>query len=298
MSLKKIGKALLFPHIAVLVLSLLLSLALLVVVLVYVDTSDSPIAIASYAVFAYTFTVLCARVPAIIKKFRALRSENKYVKAWFESHSLRVKVSLYSSVLSNAVFAAFQFCLGLYHGSFWFYSLTGYYFSLALIRLFLLVYTRSHAPGENYRKELTLYRMCGWFFLSLNMFLSVMIIFMIRFDRTFTHHEITTIAIAAYTFTSLTLSIIGIVRYRKYNSPVYSASKAVSLCSASVSMITLETTMLTTFGGAEIATTRRILLASSGGAVAVFLILMAIYMIVTSTRKIKSENKGTINGTE
>ena len=67
-------------------------------------------------------------------------------------------------------------------------------------------------------------------------------------NRTFHHHEITTIALAAYTFTSLTFAIINTVKYRKYHSPVYSASKAISLASACVSLLTLESTMLTTFG--------------------------------------------------
>lgn len=122
----------------------------------------------------------------------------------------------------------------------------------------------------------------------MNLALALIIFFMVYWNRTFHHHEITTIALAAYTFTALTLAIINTVRYRKYNSPVYSASKAISLASASVSMLTLETTMLTTFGGVTMSLTgRRILLGISGGVISVFIIAMAIYMIVQGTKKIK-----------
>ena len=111
-------------------------------------------------------------------------------------------------------------------------------------------------------------------------------------NRTFHHHEITTIALAAYTFTSLTLAVINVIRYRKYNSPVYSASKAISLASACVSMLTLESTMLTTFGGDSLPLThRRIFLGASGAAISAFIILMAIYMITKGTKKIRQMNQ-------
>ena len=84
------------------------------------------------------------------------------------------------------------------------------------------------------------------------------------------------------------MAIINMVKYRKYNSPVYSASKAISLAAASVSMLTLESTMLTTFGDGTDALTRKIFLGATGGVISVFIIIMAIYMIVQSTKKLKA----------
>ena len=137
-------------------------------------------------------------------------------------------------------------------------------------------------------EELRKYRACGIVFLVMNLALALMIFFMVYWNRTFHHHEITTIAMAAYTFTSLTLAIINTVKYRKYNSPVYSASKAISLASACVSMLTLESTMLTTFGDGTVDLAgRRLCLGLSGGAISVLIIAMAVYMIVQGTKKIK-----------
>ena len=83
------------------------------------------------------------------------------------------------------------------------------------------------------------------------------------------------------------MAIVNVVKYRKYKSPVYSASKAISLAAACVSMLTLESTMLTTFGdGTMDMTTRRIMLGATGGVISVFIIVMAIYMIVQSNKKI------------
>ena len=136
--------------------------------------------------------------------------------------------------------------------------------------------------------ELKKYRTCGWLFLLMNLSLALMVFFMVYWNRTFNHHEITTIAMAAYTFTAFTMAVINMVKYRKYNSPVYSASKAISLASACVSMLTLESTMLTTFGDETMTlTSRRVLLGFTGGAICIFIIVMAVYMIIQSNKKIK-----------
>ena len=137
-------------------------------------------------------------------------------------------------------------------------------------------------------EELIKYRACGIVFLLMNLTLSLMVFFMVYWNRTFNHHEITTIAMAAYTFTAFTMAIVNIVKYRKYNSPVYSASKGVSLAAACVSMLTLESTMLTTFDdGTMDLLTRRLFLGISGGVISVFIIVMAIYMIIQSNKKLR-----------
>ena len=287
MDWKKIGKKILFPPIWLMILLVPSATVFLVYSMVFLGT-ESAIAIISYVLSAYTLTVWCFKIPYLIDFFKTFKEENKYVKRWREDPRLRVNVSLFASIFINTAFAVFQLCLGIKHNSFWFYSLASYYMCLALMRFFLFQYTKKHKPGERMRAELIKYRNCGWVFLFINLALSVIVLFMIRFDRTFIHHEITTIAIAAYTFTSFTLAIINLVKYRKYNSPAFLSSKAISLAAACVSLITLESTMLTTFGGGEADTVmRRTLLASTGGVISVFLLLMAVYMISVSTKKLK-----------
>ena len=210
------------------------------------------------------------------------------VKKLFGDVHLRVKISLCGSVVWNTIYAVFMLALGIYHSTFWFCSLAGYYFSLAIMRFFLVRYTRRHTPGENMKKELTQYRACGVTFFVMNLTIAIMIFFMVYWNRTFYYHEIITITLATYTFTAFTIAIINVVKYRQYNSPVYSASKAVSLAAACVSMITLESAMLTVFDKGEVSPgERRILLGVSGGIVSAFIIGMAIYMIVKSSRKLR-----------
>ena len=126
----------------------------------------------------------------------------------------------------------------------------------------------------------------------MNLALSLMIFFMVYWNRTFIHHEITAIAMAAYTFTSLTMAIVNVIKYRKYNSPIYSASKVISFAAACVSMLTLTSTMLTSFGdGSMTPFTQKLLLGGVGAAVSITVVFMAVRMIVRGTKQIKQHKE-------
>ncbi len=286
-SLKKILKNILFPHIVLAWLFIPVAIILLVYAMVY-SKETSAVAIVSYILSAYTLTIWCLKIPRIINFFKCLRRENQYAKRWSEDVSLRVNISLYKSLFLNVAYAIFQLCLGIYHASFWYCSMSIYYIFLALMRFFLVRHTRKHKPGEKPKKEFEKYRLCGIMFLLVNMALTVMIFFMVYFNRTFIHHEITTIAMAAYTFTAFIMAIINLVKYHKYNSPIYVATKTISLTAACVSMLTLTATMLTTFGDeTSDGMFRQIMLGTLGGIVSIYIIIMAVYMIVYSSKEIK-----------
>lgn len=287
MDWRRLGKVLLFPHTAVMLILVPISAVLLLYSMVFLGT-ESVAAVVSYVLAAYTLTVWCFKIPYLIRYIKGVKNENKYAQRWLSDTRLRVNVSLYGSLIWNTAYAVFQLVLGFWHHTFWFYSLAGYYTVLAVMRFYLVRYTSKHAPGEKMTEELKKYRICGWVFLLINLTLSVMVFFMVYWNRTFNHHEITTIAMAAYTFTAFTRAVINIVKYRRYNSPVYTASKAISLASACVSMLTLEATMLTTFGGSTDALTRTLFLGITGGVISVFIIVMAVFMIVQSSKKLKA----------
>ena len=296
MDWKKLGKALLFPHIAIMILLVPIATVLLVASMVFVGT-ESPIAYISYVLAAYTLTVWCFKIPRIIKYFKTFKDENKYARRWQDDVRLRVNVSLYGSLAWNALYGLFQLWLGFYHHTFWFYSLGAYYICLGVMRFFLARHTTRYAPGERMRDELTKYRACGIVFLLMNLALALIVFFMVYWNRTFEHHMITAIALAAYTFTSMAVAIINFVKYRKYNSPVFSAAKAISLAAALVSMLTLESTMLTTFSdGTMTAVEQKCMLGATGGAISVLIIATAIYMIIVGTKKLKLLESEVENG--
>ena len=296
MDWKKIGKAFLFPHIAMMILLVPTATVLLVGSMVFVGT-ESVIAYISYVLSAYTLTVWCFKIPYLIKFFKTLKRENRYVRKWQDDARLRVNATLYGSLAWNALYGVLQLWLGAYHGTFWFYSLGAYYICLGVMRFFLARHTTRYAPGERMQAELKKYRACGIVFLVMNLALALITFFMVYWGRTFEHHMITAIAMAAYTFTALTTAIISVIKYRKYNSPVYSASKAISLAAALVSMLTLESTMLTTFSeGTMTAMEQKIMLGATGGVISLLIVATAIYMIAVGTRKLRELKTEVNNG--
>lgn len=295
MDWKKFGIKMLFPPMAVLLLLLPVALGAMGYGMLRLGESH-PITIAGYGLSFYTLTIWCVRVPEIIRFFKSFKEKNPYARQWFENHRLRMNVTLCGNVLWNGAYGGLQLGLGIYHRSAWFYALAAYYACLAVMRFFLVQHTLWHEPGKELKQELHYYRSCGWIFLLLNLALSGMMFYMIQENRVTRHHEITTIAMAAYAFLTLTMAIVNLFRHRKYHSPVISASRAVSLAAACVSMLSLENTMLFTFDSGEMtAEVRRLFLALSGGIISVFIVIMAIYMIVNANKKFRilENNYGT-----
>lgn len=277
-------KALLFPHIGILLL-----LSPPAAVLTAYSLTDSEInpffAAASYALSAYTLLLWCVRAPRLVKAFVSFCNNNAYVKRWRSDERLRVLISLLCSFLWNAMYAVFQFWLGYTAKAPWSYSFAAYYAMLAAMRLILLHHTLVSRPREKMLSELRKYRVCGAMLFVINAALTVMIFVTLRFGVDARYGEMTAIAIAAYTFASLAFAITGAIRHRRYASPVFSASRTISLVSATVSMLTLEAAMLSVFGDASSASLSRILLPISGGAVSAFILATALYMTVKGTKR-------------
>ena len=287
---KKLGLSLLYPHLAVIICLLPISVAFLVYSLIYLGT-ESIVAIISYLLSFYVLLVICFRIPRMIDYFKKLKSQNNYIKRWFSDVHLRMNVSVYGALVFNLAFAIFQLGLGFYHKSFWFYSMFVYYLMLGVIRFYLVKHLSKYKANEKADMEIKKYLICGVLLLVMNLALAVIIFFIVYFNKTFYHHMITTIAMAAFTFSTFIIAIINLVRYKKYKSPVYSAVKIVSFIAGCVSMLTLETTMLTTFGESAGSSFSQLMLSLTGAVVSVLSIVMAIRMIVKGTRWLKEIKK-------
>ena len=122
----------------------------------------------------------------------------------------------------------------------------------------------------------------------MNVALAVIVFFLVYWNKTFYHNMITTIAMAVYTFVTFAFAIVNLIKYKKYNSPVYSTAKIITLIAGAVSMLTLETTMLTTFGTAETPLFSQIILSATGVAVIAFALTMSVVLIVKGNKKLKN----------
>lgn len=249
--------------------------------------TEHPVTIAAYALSFYGLVLVCLRVPDVLRLVQRFRRENPWYLRYQQDVQLRVNLSLYAACAFNGVYAVFQLCLGLRHHSAWFYAMAGYYLLLGLMRLTLVRHTRHHAAGEDTPLEWRKYRFCGVLLLVMNLTLAIFTLYFVFRIRIFRHHEITTIAMAAYTFAALTLAIINCIRYRKYGSPAYSAAKMISLVSATVSMLTLENALLTAYGQDSSELFRQIILGVTGATVILVVQGIALYMIISAGKRLR-----------
>lgn len=292
--IKKILRFIFLPHGIVFFLLIPLSSGLLIYA--FLPGAETKIQYLAYFISACTLIAFCCKLPDFIRLFSRLRNENALILRYRHDTRFRVSSALYASFAFNAMYAFFQMILGIRHKSIWFYSISLYYLLLAVMRFLLLNSLRNRIPGENIIHELKRYRFCGFMLVMMNLSLAVIVFYITWQNRTFRHHEITTIAMAAYTFASFTVSAVNAIKYRKYNSPVYSAAKAISFAAAMVSMLTLETAMLTAFGDPAQESFRRIMTGSTGAAVTVSVLIMAICMIRNANLELKYYRKETQNG--
>lgn len=243
----------------------------------------------SYFTSAYALTAVCLRAPMILEYLNSFKQRNRYVNRYVNDIRWRVSTTLHGSIITNSLYTALQLIAGLFLDSSWHLALAGYYAMLAIMRWVLLRYVSANEPGGNLRAEYLRYRFCGITMLIMNQALIAIVSFIVIFNHGIVHSPIITIAMAAYTFTSISLAIKNLIKFRKYASPVLSATKVLSLTSALVSLLSLETSMLSSFGDNDPAF-RRIITGITGFAVCAIELVMAAAMLISSTRGLKHIN--------
>lgn len=258
--------------------------------------ADTPLAYGSYGLSAYALVLLCFRLPGIIRFWINFRKTNPFAVRYFSDVQYRTTLSLHASTVINLLYAALQLWAGLQQHAFWFYALAVYYAMLALMRFFLLRQTRIHDLGRDRRREYLHYRLIAVLLLVLNLAMGTISAFVVIQNRGFVHHEIVTIAMAAYTFYALIMAIVSIFRYRKYRSPILSASKHISLASALVSMLSLETAMFSSFGD-NYPILRFWITACSGAAIFIIVLALAVYMLLLARQELNKMKGMSQNGT-
>ena len=291
---RNILRKLFFPHPALVVLTASAAAAELLWAFL-AGEEGSPGVYAAYTLSAYGLTLVCVRIPALARGVRRLAGKEYRVNRYMADAGLRARLTLIPSVAANGGYALLQLGMGIHGRSVWYYALSAYYGLLLLMRCALLLEMGRNRLGKNLRGEYRLFLGCGCALAAMNAALAVIVSYMVGQNRGFTHHPITTIAMAAYTFYTLTMAVINMVRCRRYNSPVLSAAKAISLAAALVSMLSLETAMLNAFGGADEAVFRRIMLAASGGVVCLAVLVMGLYMMARAVKELRRMKKGVLD---
>ncbi len=293
---KRVINRLLHPGTAVLVASVIAGTGLLLYTFL-VAGEDNPISYVSYVVSAYALTILCVNVIPSLRRGKDIARRNKYIQRYMDDVPFRLDVSLHASLLINLFYAGLNGFSGIYYRSTWFATLAVYYIFLAVMRFLLVRYGHKNGFQGNMTEQLRRYRLCGIMLIMMNTALAGVVILVVSQNRGFQYAGMLIYVMAMYAFYSTITAVVNLVKYRRYNSPVMSAAKAVSFASALVSMLSLETAMLSQFGTGDKADAlfRRVMVSSTGGVVCIVVVTMGVYMVVNSTKRLRKVRGG---GTE
>lgn len=285
---KRILHKMLFPGLAVVLISVPIAAGLLIYTFLY-EEENSPIAYVSYGISAYSTVIVCASIAKLPKAdFQAALHRNPYVHRYLTDIPFKTHVSLYLSLGLNMLFAAMKLFYGIYYRSVWFGTLAVYYIMLAVMRFLLLRHVNKAGIGADLISELKHYRLCGMILMLMNIALSGVVILVVRKNEGFHYAGYLIYVVAMYAFYNVISAVRDVIRYRKYKSPVMSAAKAIKLAAALVSMLSLETAMLMQFNERENPEAfRQLMTGTTGGGVCAIVLTMAVFMIVKSTRQLK-----------
>lgn len=273
-------KKLLYPKDHILLIGLLTIISSLIY-LIFFNGFGTSISYVLYLIMTYFLIVICIRIYNMIKtKINKFIDNNKYLSKFKNDHKLRYKISLFTSLILNIVYAMFKLIFGIVFKSFWFISFALYYF--------LLIILRSNIAREELNVKTTLkeefikYRKTGIILLFTNVILTIIILIIVNQKIMNIYPDWMAITVAVYTFYLLFNSIFSLIKYRQYKSPLISSSKVINVVTSLVSLISLEIILIPTFGNGEI-NFFEIMIMATGGGIALIIIIISFYMIIKST---------------
>ena len=236
-----------------------------------------------YGMSVYHLTIWVLPIPQLFQKAKAyiIKQLNctKFGRQYVRSLAFRGNVSLYSGMMVNFLYVVFRFFVGVRYASVWFITIAIYYLILGLIRLSLIL----SYNNRKVKTELHCYRRTGWLLFTLNIPLGGMILLMVLTGSGYSYPRYVIYLSALYAFYTVILSVINVVKFRKLGSPILSAAKILNFVVAIISLLGLQTAMISQFSS-NTESSHKIMNAITGGGVWFAVILIAVYMLIHSRK--------------
>lgn len=237
-----------------------------------------------YSMSAYSLVILIAALPGLTKRAKSAMMGSKLMRKaaaspimgrYFKDLAFRGSISIYQGIAVNLFYVAFRIMAAIRYASVWFLSMAVYYLVLGGLRAYLIVYYRRRTP----ELERRCYHTTAWFLFLLNIPMGGMIVLMVRTDSGFSYPGYVIYLSALYTFYTMITSAINLIRFRRLGSPILSAAKVLNFVAAMMSILGLQTAMISRFSenGEDY---RKMMNAITGGFVYGIVILIAIYMLL------------------
>lgn len=286
-------KRILNPRNWVLFIISAVSYTALILIFVYGKTKSIS-AYLIYGMSAYSLTAFCIALPKVIKNITQKIQKSRLFKRvmsleiaerYVSDLAFRGNIGIYQGMTVNFLYTVFRVVTGIYYASVWFVSMAVYYLILGVIRAYLII---CYKQRDN-KDETVCYRNTAWSLFLLNIPMGGMIALMIHTNSGFSYPGYVIYLSALYTFYTFMISIRNVVKFRKVGSPILSAAKVLNFIAALMSVLGLQTAMISQFS-TNGENYRKMMNTITGGFVYGIVLVIAIYMLLHS-RSIGKEEK-------
>lgn len=271
----------------------LLSIAgsLAVVFMDYTGFLSYPLYVVAAMTLTYTVYSLVRVVPTMKSRFLTVMGKRDFTRNLTEDYSFRTVAFSCISFVINIGFVIFNSVFAITLHSVWYGAMAGYYLLLSAIRGSVVLGGRKavrKARGDETAllvNKLKVYRNCGVSLFILEVAMAVAVSLMVLSRRPTQSTEIMAIASAAYTFVKMTASIVNLVKAKRIKDPVVQSIRNIGLAEATVSMLSLCTVLIATFGKED--TDMFAMKAVAGMVVCLMTVLLGAFMIVYGNIQLK-----------
>ncbi|MDE6598080.1 MAG: hypothetical protein K2K60_05535 [Clostridia bacterium] len=202
----------------------------------------------------------------------------------------RASVAFIISFVVSVMYALYNGIYGILFSSAWFGALALYYIILSALRGGVMITTRRLKKNailtdeQKHIRAIKVHLVSGVMIMLLIIALSAAVTLMVIQGEGFKHPGLLIFVAAVYTFYKIIYSIINFVRNRHTEDFVLRTMRNIGLADALVSVLALQTAMLSAFDGVSDV---RWANAATGAGVSLLLIALGLFMIITSALRLK-----------
>ncbi len=200
----------------------------------------------------------------------------KFYKSYQNDPWLRAATSTKMSAVINLFFVFYQAFNAYRRSSLWFAALSVYYAWLTFMRVNIVTYMQTLAADG--REELRRYRRTGYWLLLLTTVVMTLGVVSNRLGYRPSYATHMLVVVALFAFYNVTAAIINLHKWRKLEDPLISASKALSLSCALVSVYSLQTAAIGRFAATSDA--RIINFLTYATPIVIFLVIASISLFI------------------
>lgn len=248
---------------------------------------------ASFGAFVWAFVYSITK-GAIYKGFLNVMHKWAFTAKIVDNYTIRTVFFVHISLLINVFFALFKGFIGFKSGSPWLITLSVYYLLLFIVRTMIV---KEHGKINKIKdslerrgREFATVRQCGVMFLILTPVLEGVVVLIMINGEHFSYDGTLIYGVALVDFCNLISAIVYLTKSRKQHSTYVTTVKFLKFECSLVSILSLQTAMLATFGDSSTATFQNAMNLATGSVLCVFTLASGITMVKLAGKNIEKIN--------